>query len=49
MLNLNVGISHNLKDWLMCLIIEIEKTERDKLKEEVLVQFKLEHYWVIGS
>ena len=24
---LNAGISHNLKDWLMCLIIESEKTK----------------------
>jgi len=24
----NASISHNLKNWLMCLIIEIEKTKR---------------------
>jgi hypothetical protein len=46
---LNVGISHNLKDWLMCLTIESEKIERAKLKDEMLVQFKLEHHSVIGS
>jgi len=33
----------------MCLTIENEKTERAKLKEEILVQFKLEHHSVIGS
>ena len=26
MLILNASISHNLKDWLMCLTIESEKT-----------------------
>jgi len=49
MLILNAGISHNLKDLLMCLTIESEKTKRAKLKEEMLVQFKLEHYSVIKS
>jgi len=28
MLVLNAGISHNLKDWLMWLIIESEETKR---------------------
>jgi hypothetical protein len=28
MLILNAGISHNLKDWLICLTIESEKTKR---------------------
>jgi hypothetical protein len=27
MLILNAGISHNLKDWLMCLTIENENTK----------------------
>ena len=43
MLILNAGISHNLKDWLMCLTIESKKTKRDKLKEEMMVQFKLKY------
>jgi hypothetical protein len=42
----NADIFHNLKDWLICLNIEIEMA---KLKEEMLVQFKLEHHSVIGS
>jgi hypothetical protein len=33
----------------MCLTIESEKTERAKLKKEMLVQFKLEYHSVIGS
>jgi hypothetical protein len=33
----------------MSLTIEIEKTERGKLRKEMLVQSKLKHYLVIGS
>ena len=33
----------------MSLTTEIEKTERVKLRKEMLVQSKLEHYSVIGS
>jgi len=29
MLILNAGISHNLKDWLMCLTIEVEKIKKE--------------------
>jgi hypothetical protein len=37
MLILNAGISHNSKDWLMWLTIEIKKTKKG-LREEMLVQ-----------
>jgi uncharacterized protein YnzC (UPF0291/DUF896 family) len=33
----------------MSLTTEIEKTERDKLRKEMLVQFKLKHHSVIRS
>ena len=34
----------------MCLTIEVEKTKKwAKLIEEMMVQFKLEYYSVIGS
>jgi hypothetical protein len=49
MLILNADISHNLKDWLMWLTIKSEDIKkRTKLKEEMLVQFNLEHHSVIG-
>jgi hypothetical protein len=47
MLVLNVGISHNSKDWLMWLTIEIEKTKKG-LREEMLVQTGTPFgYWII--
>ena len=46
---LNAGLSHKSKDWLMSLTTEIEKTERAKLRKDMLVQSKLEHHSVIGS
>jgi hypothetical protein len=45
---LNVGISHNSKDWLMWLTIKSEEKKKG-LREKMLVQFKLEHHSVIGS
>jgi uncharacterized protein YnzC (UPF0291/DUF896 family) len=49
MFNLNTGLSHKSNDWLISLTTEIEKTERAKLRKEMLVEFKLEHHSVIGS
>jgi hypothetical protein len=49
MLILNTGISHNSKDLLMFNYWNWEDKERAKLREEMLVQFKLEHDSVIGS
>jgi len=48
MLILNASMSHNSKDWLMWLTIESEKIKKE-LREEVLVQFKLEHHSILGS
>jgi hypothetical protein len=44
MLVLNAGMSHNSKDWLMWLTIQIKKT-MEGLREEMLVQTRT----VIGS
>ena len=50
MLILNANISHNLKDWLMWLTIESERTKkRLSLERRYRIQFKLEHCSVIGS
>ena len=47
MLVLNAGMSHNSKDWLMWLTIEIKKTKKG-LIEEMLVQTGTPFgYWVI--
>ena len=47
MLILNASISHNSKDWLMWLTIEIEKTKKG-LREEMLVQTGIPFgYWII--
>jgi len=47
MLVLNAGMSHNSKDWLMWLTIEIKKTKKG-LKEEMLVQTGTPFgYWII--
>jgi len=47
MLVLNASISHNSKDWLMWLTIEIKKTKKG-LIEEMLIQTKTPFgYWVI--
>jgi hypothetical protein len=47
MLNLNAGISHNSKDRLMWLTIEIKKTKKG-LREEMLVQTGTPFgYWII--
>ena len=47
---LNAGLSHKSKDGLMNSTTEIcEDKERVKLRKEMLVQSKLEHYLVIGS
>jgi len=48
---LNAGLSHKSNDWL---IDEFnywnwEDKERGKLRKEMLVQSKLEHYSVIGA
>ena len=46
---LNAGLSHKSKDWLMNSTTEIcEDKERVKLRKEMLVQSKLEHYFVFG-
>jgi hypothetical protein len=47
MLVLNTGISHNSKDWLMWLTIEIKKAKKG-LREEMLVQTGTPFgYWII--
>jgi hypothetical protein len=47
MLILNADISHNSKDWLMWLTIEIQKTKKG-LREEMLVQTGTPFsYWII--
>jgi hypothetical protein len=49
MLVLNAGVSHNSKDWLMWLTIEIKKTKKGLIKE-MLVQFQTGTpfgYWII--
>jgi hypothetical protein len=47
MLVLNAGISHNSKDWLMWLTIEIKNTKKG-LREEMLVQTETPFgYWII--
>jgi hypothetical protein len=47
MLILNAGISHNSKNWLMWLTIEIKKTKKG-LREEMLVQTRIPFgYWII--
>jgi uncharacterized protein YnzC (UPF0291/DUF896 family) len=46
---LNADLSYKSKDLLMILTTKIEKTERAKLRKEMLVKFKLEHHSVIGS
>jgi len=35
MLILNAGISHNLMDWLMCLIIESEKIREGQARRDL--------------
>jgi len=46
---LNVSISHNSKDWLSCLTIEIEKTKRGlNLKKRCWFNSETPFgYWVI--
>jgi hypothetical protein len=47
MLVLNVGMSHNSKDWFIWLTIEIKKTKKG-LREEMLVQTGTPFgYWII--
>jgi len=47
MLILNAGISHNSKNWLMWLTIEIKKTKK-WLRKEMLVQTGTPFsYWII--
>jgi hypothetical protein len=47
MLVLNTSISHNSKDWMMWLTIEIKKTKKG-LIEEMLVQTGTPFgYWII--
>ena len=46
---LNAGLSYKSKNWLMNSTTEIcEDKERVKLRKEMLVQSKLEHYSVQG-